>query len=305
MPASDHGAEAVPGPGSGRQLGALLELTKPRITTLVMASAATGYLVAAGGEPAGGRLAALSLGTAMASGGTNALNQWWERGPDGRMQRTRDRPLPSGRLSPRAGLAFGSALATLGVLLLWLTTTPLTAGLAAATVILYVTVYTPLKRVTAACTYVGAVPGALPVLGGWAAHVGEGARGFGPAGWGLFAVLLLWQLPHFFALEWCARKDYGRAGFETLAVLDPSGRGSSRHALVTTLLLVAVSFVPVVHPAFGPLYGSVASAAAVLLLAPAVGFLLARDHRWARRLFAASLIYLPLLFSVTVLDLYV
>lgn len=276
---------------------ACLRLTKPRITALVVVTAAAGYLVAAD-DPAPGRLAVLLAGTALSAGGTNALNQWWERALDARMERTRDRPLPAGELVPRAALAFGAALAAAGVALLAAGTTALTAALAAATVLVYVTVYTPLKRRSPVCTYVGALPGALPVLGGWAAA----GRGLSATGWALFGLLALWQLPHFFALEWLLRRDYRRAGFATLAVRDPSGGRSARHALATVLALAPVSLVPLQDPGLGALYGAAAAGGALLLALPAGGFLLRRSRRWARRLFGASLIYLPAVLAAAVAD---
>ena len=279
------------------RLVSFLQLTKPRITALVAATAAAGYLVAAG-EFSATVLAALVTGTVLSAGGTNALNQWWEREADGRMARTRDRPLPSGELAPLAALAFGVGTAAAGTAVLAAGTTILTAALAAATVVIYVTVYTPLKRHTPACTYVGAVPGALPILGGWAAA----GDGIGPAGWALFALLALWQLPHFFALEWLAREDYRRAGFATLAVRDPDGGRSARHAVATTLALAPASLAALVDPGLGVLYGAAAGLGLVSLMVPACGFLLDRSRRWARRLFAASLVYLPAVMAAAVLD---
>lgn len=278
-----------------------LELTKPRITALVVASAAAAYVAAAGGGLVATRLVGLLLGTALSAGGTNALNQWWERDADARMERTSGRPLPSGRMSPPAALAFGTTLAAAGVLVLAASTTAVTAVLAAGTVLLYVLVYTPLKQRSAICTYVGALPGALPVLGGWAAH----GQGLAAAGWGLFGVLVLWQLPHFFALEWMARSDYRRAGFRTVAVGDPSGRASARHALACAALLLPVSFLPLADPALGGLYAGAAAAAGVGFVAPCVGFLLRRDRPWARRLFGASLAYLPLVLAAATVDVFV
>lgn len=277
---------------------ALLELTKPRITILVAATAAVAYLAAAAGSPSPVALTALILGTALSAGGTNALNQWWERRLDGRMRRTEGRPLPSGRLRPATALVFATVLSVAGVLILWAITTPLTGLLAAATVVLYVAVYTPLKQVTAACTYVGAVPGALPVLGGWAAADAP----FGPPAWGLFGVLVLWQLPHFFALEWLGREDYRRAGFRTLAVSDPSGGRSARHAVAAAGSLLPVSLLPLADPTIGVAYGIGAAAGLTLLLGAAVRFLTDRTESRARRLFSASLAYLPLVLAATALD---
>lgn len=181
-----------------------------------------------------------------------------------------------------------------GVALLAAGTTALTAALAAATVLVYVTVYTPLKRRSPVCTYVGA----LPVLGGWAAA----GRGLSATGWALFGLLALRQLPHFFALEWLLRRDYRRAGFATLAVRDPSGGRSARHALATVLALAPVSLVPLQDPGLGALYGAAAVGGALLLALPAGGFLLRRSRRWARRLFGASLIYLPAVLAAAVVD---
>jgi protoheme IX farnesyltransferase len=277
---------------------ALLELTKPRITALVTFTAAVAYVTASGGEPETLRLAALVVGTALSAGGTNGLNQWWEREADARMDRTGDRPLPSGRLAPRTALLFTAGLALLGVVLLWAVVGPVTGALAAATVALYVLVYTPLKKVHAACTYVGAVPGALPVLGGWAAAGGP----FDAPAWGLFGILVLWQLPHFFALEWLLREDYRRAGFRTLAVADPSGGRSARHAVAATAALLPASLLPLADPGLGPAYGIATAAGFVVLLVAAVGFLVGRRARWAHRLFTASLVHLPLVLVVTALD---
>lgn len=295
--ASGAPPRAVPeNTGARSRAGSFLELTKPRITALVVISAATGHLVAADGRPSLLTFLALLAGTALSAGGTNALNQWWERDLDARMERTRDRPLPAGRLSPAPALIFGLGLAVVGVGLLAAGTTLTTAGLAAATVVLYVTVYTPLKQKSVLCTYVGALPGALPVLGGWAA-AGEGLAG---TGWALFGLLGLWQLPHFFALEWMARRDYREAGFATLAVRDPSGRRSGRHALACTLVLLPVSLLALAHPALDVLYGTAAVVGGGLLLIPAGGFRLEPSRRWARRLFSASLCYLPLMLMAAI-----
>ncbi|MFW5911083.1 MAG: protoheme IX farnesyltransferase, partial [Thiohalospira sp.] len=190
------------------------------------------------------------LGAALAAAGTNALNQWLEREADGRMDRTRGRPLPRGRISSAGALTFGLLLAAAGPVVL-LAVDAVAAGIAAATVLLYDAVYTPLKRRTWLATVVGGVPGALPVLGGWQA----GAGGLGTGAWILFAILFLWQLPHFFSLDWLYREDYRRGGFRTLATADPGGRASAAAALGSAVLLAGSALLPWLTGRLGPLYG--------------------------------------------------
>ena len=292
-PATADGASPERGPAAS-----LVEMAQPRITGLVAVTAAAGYLIgaSAGADPL--RLVLLLAGTALACGGTNALNQWMERERDARMERTRDRPLPGGRVGAGAGFAWGAGLAASGVGLLWAGIGTRVAALAALTVLSYLLLYTPLKARTAWSTHVGTLPGALPVLGGWVAATG----GVHPTGWALFGMLLAWQLPHFFALEWLHRSDYRSAGFATLAVADPSGRRSGRHALLWAAVLLAVSLVPVGRGGLGLLYGGAAAAAGIGLLLPAAAFLRERSRRHARRLFLASLLYLPVTLGAGVAD---
>lgn len=280
----------------------LVQLTKPRITALVAFTAAAGYLAAAGprAAPAAGvlLLAHLTVGTILLAGGTNALNQVLERAPDGRMERTRDRPLPAGRLG--AGLAgiFGTALVVVGGLYLLVWTNALTAALGLASAVLYVLVYTPLKRHSAASLPVGAVPGALPILGGWTA-----ARGtVGVGGLALFGVLFLWQLPHFLALGWMLREDYRRAGFSILAVGDVDGARSGEWSVLSAIALLPVSLLPALVGVAGWLYGVVAVGLGAVYVRTAAEF--ARDGRdeAARGLFRVSLWYLPVLLTALVLD---
>lgn len=287
-----------PSSAPGSLAAALLEMAQPRITGLVAATAGAGYLIGAARAADPQRLLLLLAGTALACGGTNALNQWMERERDTRMERTRRRPIPSGRIGAGGGLAWGAGLAGGGVALLWAGVTPLVGGLAALTVLSYLLLYTPLKAHTPWSTHVGTLPGALPVLGGWAAATG----GVGPTGWALFGILLAWQLPHFFALEWLHRSEYREAGFATLSVADPSGRRSGRHALTWAGLLLAVSLVPVAHGRLGLLYGGAAAAAGLALVVPAAAFLRQRSARHARRLFLASLAYLPVTLGAGVAD---
>lgn len=275
------------------------ELAKARLSALVLATTATGFWMGATPVAAPAPLWAVLLGTALVVGGANALNEWWERGPDSLMQRTRQRPLPAGRLSPQAALRFGIGCLAAGELLLAVCVNALSAWLAVAGAASYVLGYTPLKRVTPLCTLVGAVPGAMPPLIGWAA-----ARGTLDAGaWGLFAILFLWQLPHFLALALLYQEDYARAGFRMLPLLDPEGAATARQIVLYALALLFASLFPAWIGLSGRLYWTGALAAGAAFLAVSVDA--ARHHRsspHARRLFLASVGYLPGLLALLALD---
>lgn len=288
---------------------AYAELGKPGISLLATATAAAGYLVAWPGAsgagdaasllgPAGWRLAALLAGTLLAAAGTNALNQLLEREHDARMPRTRARPLPSGRLSPERAAAFVVVVSGVGIGILAAAVNLLAAGLAALTLVSYAFVYTPMKRVSPAAVLVGSVPGAFPILGGWAAATGSLA----PGAWTLFAIVFLWQLPHFAGLDWMCREDYRRGGYRTVAVADGSGRSTAVQAVGSAALLVAVGAIPTVLGLAGGLY-----LAGALLLGGAylaAGLPLAAEvtARRSRRLFLVSLAYLPLVLGLLVAD---
>ncbi len=274
-----------------------LELTKPRITALVLVTAAVGYAV--GGEASfdAFRFLVFLAGTALLCGGASTLNQYLERDADARMVRTSRRPIPAGRLRPEEALAFGLALSAAGLAVLSFVNL-LTVALGAASLASYVLVYTPLKRVTSLCTVVGAVPGALPPLMGWAAARGE----LGAAGWGLFAILFLWQLPHFLAIGWLYRDDYVRGGFPMLAVTDPDGSASGRQALLYTTALLPVTLAAGVLAAAGQGYLWGALAMGFVFLACAALFAWKRSIAAARRLFLVSVIYLPALLGLMVFD---
>ncbi len=279
-------------------VSAYLELTKPRITRLVMITAAAGFLAA---RPRGIEWLLLfhtMAGVGILAGGTNALNQWWERERDALMHRTRNRPLPSGRIRPLHAFLFGLVLGLGGILYLLAFVNPLTAALGGTTLGSYVLVYTPLKVRTQWSTLIGSVPGALPIAGGWAAATG----GVGMAGWVWFAILLLWQMPHFLALGWMYREDYRRGGFAILGVQDDTGRRTGRHAVGYTALLLPVSLLPALLGNTGVVYLVIAGALGVGMLTLAVGLARHRESRAARRLFLASIAYLPLLLLVLVLD---
>lgn len=275
-----------------------LELSKARIVLMVLITAAAGYLVGADRVNGFVLLNAL-VGTALVAAGTNALNQYAEREHDAKMHRTRLRPLPDGRISPRAALVFSSAIAVIGTIYLGLTVNWLSAFLGAFTLVTYIFVYTPLKRVSTICTIIGAIPGAVPPLMGWAAARGDVAIG----GWVLFGILFLWQLPHFMAISWMYREDYARGGFAMTAVRDQDGDATARQALLYTLALIAVSLAPAALRMTGPVYLVGALACGAAFLAASVQF--SRDHARpvARRLFMVSNLYLltvMLLFVVSV-----
>ena len=273
------------------------ELTKPRITSLVLVTAAVGYAVGAVGPFSFLRFLVFMAGTALLCAGASALNQHAERDADARMARTSRRPLPAGRLRPEEALVFGLALSGAGLTLL-VFVNPLTLLLGAASLAIYVLVYTPLKRVTSLSTVIGAVPGALPPLMGWAAARGN----LGDAGLGLFAILFLWQLPHFLAIGWLYRDDYARGGFAMLAVTDRDGSSSGRQAVLyaTALLPVTLAAGLLASAGKGYLWGALLLGLA--FLGCAVVFAWRRTSPAARLLFFSSVLYLPLVLGLMVFD---
>lgn len=277
-----------------------LALTKPRITLLVVAVAAAGYLTGGGRAPidAAGLLHTLA-GVALLAGGTNALNQVLERGPDARMRRTRERPLPAGRMEPGRARALAAALVAGGAAYLAVAVNVLTAGLGLATAVSYAFVYTPLKRTSSISTLVGAVAGALPALGGWTAATGR----VGAGGLVLFAVLFLWQVPHVLALGRLHLEDYRRAGFRVLPVGDPGGVRSRLRSVAYATFLVPVSVAPWVPlDLAGPAYAGAALLLGAVFAGAALRFALRGGEDRARSLFGASLLYLPALLAALVLD---
>lgn len=275
-----------------------LVLTKARITALVLVTAATGYVLGTPGRIDALDLLALLLGVGLASGGAAALNQVYERETDARMRRTASRPVPAGRISPRAALAAGCLLSAAGVAWLAIAVNPLTGFLGLLTVVLYIAVYTPLKPRTSLNTLVGAIPGAIPPVLGWTAATG--AVGLG--GWALFSILFLWQLPHFLAIAWMFREDYARGGFPMLPVIDPGGASTGRQAALYNLALIPVSLTPTLLGLAGGVYFFGALLLGVLFLACGVAMALDRGPRSARRLLLASVTYLPILLVLLVLD---
>ncbi len=275
-----------------------LALTKIRITVLVLVTTAAGYLLASGDEIDWQRLVETLVATGFAASGAAALNQVFERDVDALMLRTMSRPIPAGRMHPMHGLAVGLTLATAGVAWLALRVNPLTGALALATVVLYVAVYTPLKRITALNTLIGAIPGAIPPVMGWTAVTGR----IEPPAWILFAILFLWQLPHFLAIAWIFRDDYARGGFPMLPVLDPDGASTGIQAALYSAALVPVSLVPTILGLTGPVYFFGALVLGVAFFAFSVGLMVDHKKREARRLLLASVTYLPLLLALLVVD---
>ena len=277
-----------------RRAADYLALTKPRLNFLVVATSAAGYYLGVQGSTDLLAMASAVAGTALVAGGAAVLNQVSERETDALMLRTRTRPLPDGRIAIAEARAFGMALSAAGVGLLALRANLLAAGLALATLVVYLAVYTPMKRRTPLSTLVGAVPGALPPLIGWTASRGTAAGG----GLILFAIVFIWQIPHFMAIAWLYRGDYGRAGFPTLPVIDPGGRRAARHAVFFAGALLPVSLAAVV----GPVAFSVTLVLGLGLLSLAMRFSWLRNDAAARELFFGSIVYLPILWVVLILD---
>jgi protoheme IX farnesyltransferase len=276
----------------------LMALTKPRVVVMVLVTTVVGYYVALTGAPDYGRLIALVIGTLLAAGGTLALNQYWERDVDARMARTRARPLPDGRLAPLEALLFGAALTAVGLAILALGVGWLPALVTAATFVLYVFAYTPLKLRTSLCTIVGAVPGALPPVTGWAAARDDVAVG----AWVLFGIMFLWQLPHTLAIGRLYQDDYARAGVRLLPVVDAEGRATERQILGGCLALLAVSLLPTLIGLAGGVYftGALVLGAGFVVLGTQQA--LAPSAGRARRVLLASLLYLPALLALLAYD---
>ncbi len=280
------------------QAADFLELTKPRVVLMVLVTTSVGFYLGSGTTLNSTLLFHTLLGTALAAGGTVALNQFLEREADALMERTRRRPLPSGRLKPIEALAFGVAITTGGLLYLSLVVHPLSGLITAFIVGSYLFLYTPLKQKTPLCTIVGAFPGALPPVVGWAAARG----GVGLEAWVLFAILFLWQLPHSLAIAVLYRQDYARAGFRLLPIVDPEGRSTGRQVVLQCLALLVVGLLPTLIGLTGPLYFVAALLLGGGFLWYGVEMALLCSEARARRLLWVSLVYLPLLLGFMALD---
>lgn len=290
-------APVVPVTVSRTRVGDFMTLTKPGITVMVAITAAVGFYVASQAGFDWRLFLHLTIGTLLSSAGASALNMLMERRLDALMDRTKGRPLPSGRMTPAEAAVFGGVLCAAGLAWLAVGVNLLTAGLSAATMVSYLALYTPLKTKSSVCTLVGAVPGALPPVMGWAAATGSLDLG----GWLLFLILFFWQLPHFLALAWMYREDYARAGFPMLPVEEPTGASTGRQVVLQTLALLVVSFLPYGFDVAGEGYLVASLVLGAGFLGFGVAFAALRTRERASRLFLASIAYLPLLLGALAL----
>ena len=275
-----------------------LQLTKPRITWLILMSTGVGFFFGITGEWSWIVLLHTIIGTGLIASGTAALNQWMERDADALMKRTAQRPLPLGRITPARAFWFAIALSVFGFAELWFGANALTAFLGLFTLTSYLFVYTPLKRVTPHSTTIGAIPGAMPPVIGFAAARGELTIEAGA----LFAILFLWQFPHFYAIAWLYREDYGRAGIRMLPVVDASGERTARQILLTALLLIPVSLAPASIGMTGIWYAAGALALGAMYLWSGLRVAQERTRQCARRVLLSSIVYLPLLYILLLAD---
>ncbi|HEV8588980.1 MAG TPA: heme o synthase [Pyrinomonadaceae bacterium] len=282
----------------GSRAAAYIELTKPRITSLIMLTAAAGFCLGSQGATNYLLLAHAMIGIGLLASGLGTLNQFMERDLDLLMRRTADRPLPTHRLQPFEALWFGLTLTIVAELYLALFTNSLTSILGLAVVAGYLFAYTPLKTRTTFSTFVGAFPGAMPPVLGWTAARGH----LDMTALVLFAILFLWQFPHFLAIAWMYREDYGRAGICMLPVVEPDGRVTGQQIIAYTIMLVPVSLLPTVLGISGKVYFVSALILGLLFLASGVRAALSKSNQHARQLLMASVFYLPLLFGVMVLN---
>lgn len=294
LPAVEAGVRPAP----AERVAAYIELTKPGIVRMVVLTAAAGFLLAAGSTIDPLLLLHALIGISLAASGSCGLNEYIERGADARMRRTLSRPLPSSRLTPRRAAWFSTTIAVAGVIYCALFVNMATAALVALSLVTYVAVYTPLKRLTWWATIVGAVPGALPILAGWTAGGGT----LDSRGLTLFGILFLWQMPHFYALAWLYREDYQRGGFRLITSLDNANVRLARQVLGFSVVLFLASVLPTALGLTGPMYllAAVTLGAAFLLLATRMS--LRQDDRRARQLFLGSVVYLPALLVLMVVD---
>lgn len=278
--------------------GAVLELTKPRIVTMVLMTTALGFFLGSGERWNWTAFGLTLAGVGLATGGAAVLNNYLERDTDALMQRTRQRALPAGLIDPQHALGFGVSLVLAGVLVLARGVNLLTAFLVLLAVFLYVVVYTPLKKLTWLNTTFGAIPGAIPPLAGWAAASGS----LGTGGWLLFAILFAWQHPHFFAIAWMYRDDYRAAGLQMLPVVEPDGHRTFQQTIFFAALLLLVSLLPVMFRMTGFVYLAGAIVLGVAMVYMAVGLRRQRTFAEARRLLRASLVYLPAVLLLILVD---
>lgn len=281
-----------------RRAADFLALTKPRVVTMILITTCVGFYLGSPGAPDLMLLVPTLIGTALAAAGTLTLNQYIERDIDALMQRTRLRPLPDSRLQPAEALGFGLLTTAAGLVYLALAVNPLSAIVAGTITLTYLLIYTPMKRVSPFCSIVGAVPGALPPVIGWAAA----QNGFGIETWILFAILFLWQLPHSLAIGQLYRDDYARAGFRLLPVVEDDACNTAQQVVNNCLALLAVGLLPAVVGLAGGVYFVAALVLGSGFLAYGIHFARQRTEAAARRLLFASLIYLPAILVIMAAD---
>lgn len=281
-----------------RRIMAFAELGKPRVVLMVLITTGVGFYLGSRGMPDLLRLLPTLIGTALAAAGTLALNQYIERDIDAKMQRTRLRPLPEGRLQPADALVYGVVMTVAGIVYLSLAVNALSGAVTAVITVTYLFGYTPLKRRSPLCSIVGAVPGALPPLTGWTAARGE----FGVEAWILFAILFLWQLPHSLAIARLYRDDYAKAGIRLLPVVEPDAKSTGRQIVANCLALLVVGLLPTLVGLAGPVYFWGAFVFGSVFLGYGVAFAVSRTPSAARHLLLASLLYLPATLIVMALD---
>jgi protoheme IX farnesyltransferase len=277
---------------------AYVALAKPDVTFLVVITTVAGFYIASRGPLDWALLAHTLVGTMLAAAGTATLNQYTEREADALMRRTAARPIPSGVISPTEAFWLGSILVVVGVVYLSILSNVLAAALTLATTVLYLGVYTPLKKITPLATFIGAFPGAIPPLIGWAAARGSLSLG----AWILFAILFLWQFPHFLAIAWMYREDYARAGIKMLPVVEPSGDRTFRQILVTAAILVPISLLPSVIGITGIGYFFGATVLGMALLQVCFWAERSRTNIRAKWLMHATVIHIPILLALMILD---
>ena len=279
-------------------MGAYLELSKPRILSLVLVSTVIGFVMGSDSSISWIQLGWTLFGTGLTAAGAGALNHYFERNYDTLMERTKNRPIPAGILSPAETLLFGTVLVLIGSAILVVMINPLTGFLSILTAFLYNLVYTPLKRMTWLNTSIGSIPGALPPLGGWAAATGSLDSG----AWILFAILYLWQHPHFYAIAWMCREDYSKAGFRMLPVLEPDGKRTMRQVFWHLFLLIPISVLPYISGMMGGVYAVGVLCLAFGFLASAVPLARSLTDSAALMLLKASVYYLPALLFLMIID---
>ena len=281
------------------QLGAFFELTKPRITFLILVSTALGFYLGSQGEINSNQFAVTIIGTFLLAGGAGAINHFVEKDLDKLMDRTQSRPIPAGIISSKSALFFGVSISMFGFIILATLVNNLTAILGLITVLLYIFVYTPLKKITWLNTTIGAIPGAMPALGGWAASANE----LDPNAWILFSILFLWQHPHFYAIALMCKEDYEKAGFQMLPVIEKESNRTNRQIMWHAFLLIPVSLFFVVTGVLGEIYFWGASALGIGYLISGIPLLKNTTFDNAKFLLKISVIYLPALLVVMFIDL--